>query len=230
VEKTIPLAAGVAPPVAVVLEELPRDGAISVEAVEGARVFVDGEQIGLAPISRYRLRPGKHTVEVRNPGSTPFELRVTLVAGAHETVRAVLKPLPGLPATATVHKGAVQPEDAPPYDLWAAGGLGVLAAGAAVGAVILFGQGASAEDEGTEAEKTAQTKAELDAAGSHYDDAASLRTAAWISAGVGVAALGGAAYLLLRPQPAGAPGSGGELPVAIEPRVGGAALRVRVRF
>jgi len=198
--------------VAVTLEELPRDGEISVDAAEGAKVSVDGAPIGLAPLHGYQLRPGRHSIRVVREGFTPFETTRTITAGVHETIEAVLAPLPGtVSGSEPVRPVAEAAEEPRRWDLWAAGGLGLLAVGAGVAAIVLFGQAGDAEDAGSAEEETATTQTELDAAQDHYDEAAGLRTGGGISAGLGVAALAGTAWLLLRPtdEPGAGAGMGG---------------------
>lgn len=54
-------------------------GAVRVDAPPGARVYIDDEPIGEAPITRYLLPPGPHRVEVRRDGfrAEQREIRVT---------------------------------------------------------------------------------------------------------------------------------------------------------
>lgn len=49
--------------------------------VTGARVFVDGEDVGAAPQDLSSISSGEHVIEVRAPGYPPREERVTVVPG-----------------------------------------------------------------------------------------------------------------------------------------------------
>ena len=58
-----------------------------------ARIYVDGELIGEAPVTR-NVTPGRHRARAELTGSIPLELFVDAVAGSRETVEFELDPVP----------------------------------------------------------------------------------------------------------------------------------------
>ncbi len=70
----------------------PTTGSLVIDAdMEGALVYVDGEQVGKAPHSIDRLRPGRYQVRVEMPGYKPFEQEIQIRAGQRQSVRASLE-------------------------------------------------------------------------------------------------------------------------------------------
>jgi hypothetical protein len=67
-------------------------GSLVIDAdIEGALVYVDGEQVGKVPHSIDRLRPGRYQVRVEMPGYEPFEQEVQINAGRRQSVQARLE-------------------------------------------------------------------------------------------------------------------------------------------
>ncbi len=65
---------------------------LEVEAsVEGARVEIDGEPAGRAPVERSGISPGSYRVRVRKSGYAPWTTVVQLEAGARVQIRAPLQ-------------------------------------------------------------------------------------------------------------------------------------------
>lgn len=58
-----------------------------------ARIYVDGELVGEAPVTR-DVTPGRHRARAELPGSIPLDLFVDAVAGSRETVEFELDPVP----------------------------------------------------------------------------------------------------------------------------------------
>jgi hypothetical protein len=76
----------------------PRDHVLDVEtAPAGARVFVDGEDLGTAPL-RLHLSEGEHDVVVRAPGHRARRRTVATVRGVTERWTVTLEPTPAGPA------------------------------------------------------------------------------------------------------------------------------------
>jgi serine/threonine-protein kinase len=60
----------------------PRDGTVNLAITPWGEVVVDGVARGVSPpLTSVTLPPGAHTIEVRNPSSTPFVARIELRAG-----------------------------------------------------------------------------------------------------------------------------------------------------
>lgn len=59
--------------------------------VEGAKVFLDGDERGEAPIDLKDVKPGEHVVEIRAPGFITREERVTVAAGAASVLKLDLQ-------------------------------------------------------------------------------------------------------------------------------------------
>jgi hypothetical protein len=58
----------------------------------GARVFLDGERVGITPLSLRDVRQGSHVVRLELPGYRVWTTRVDLAAGARQRVAASLEP------------------------------------------------------------------------------------------------------------------------------------------
>jgi hypothetical protein len=58
----------------------------------GARVFLDGYDMGAAPIELKDVQPGEHVVEVKAQGFQPREERVTVNAGTANVIKLDLQP------------------------------------------------------------------------------------------------------------------------------------------
>jgi hypothetical protein len=67
----------------------PTMGSVEVRALEGARVEIDGEDRGTAPVS-LDLPPGEHTVKVTAPGYYPWKTTLDVTPGVNAAVRAEL--------------------------------------------------------------------------------------------------------------------------------------------
>ncbi|HJS75623.1 MAG TPA: PEGA domain-containing protein [Vicinamibacteria bacterium] len=66
-------------------------GSISITAtVDGASVYLDGELIGEAPVTRENVPAGRHRIRVEGAGHEPFETEVRIRAGARESVEVSL--------------------------------------------------------------------------------------------------------------------------------------------
>lgn len=60
--------------------------------VEKARVFLDGKDLGPAPLDVKDIKPGEHLIEVRAPGYLAGEKRVTVGAGDAQVLKFDLQP------------------------------------------------------------------------------------------------------------------------------------------
>ena len=101
----------------------------------GATVLLDTAFVGRGAFEG-RLRPGEHTVKVVAEGFLATTQKVTLGAGADETVQVTLSREPAAPIWAKpVDAVPIQagPRSGPPVWAWVVGGAGVVALGAAVG-------------------------------------------------------------------------------------------------
>ena len=69
-------------------------GSISISAtVGGATVYLDGELVGEAPVTREDVPAGRHRIRVESEGHEPFESEVRVRPGKRETVEVSLAPL-----------------------------------------------------------------------------------------------------------------------------------------
>jgi hypothetical protein len=69
-------------------------GSISISAtVGGATVYLDGELVGEAPVTREDVPAGRHRIRVESAGHEPFETEVRVRPGKRETVEVSLAPL-----------------------------------------------------------------------------------------------------------------------------------------
>ena len=57
----------------------------------GARIRIDGRDLGPAPLTVRQLRPGTHTLELRLPGYRLWSQRITVAAGDRRQVMATLE-------------------------------------------------------------------------------------------------------------------------------------------
>jgi len=57
----------------------------------GARISIDGRDLGPTPLMVRQLRPGTHTLEVRMPGYRLWSQRLTVAAGDSRKIMATLE-------------------------------------------------------------------------------------------------------------------------------------------
>ena len=57
----------------------------------GARVRVDGKDVGVSPMTITPLTPGTHRIEFRLPGYKPWSTTLTVAVGTRERVTASLE-------------------------------------------------------------------------------------------------------------------------------------------
>jgi len=77
-------------------------------APDGARVFVEGREIGRTPLSGpVMLNPGSHVLEVKKDGFEPLKTGVTIPSGAEIAVSAALSPLKAVIKVQCREKAAV---------------------------------------------------------------------------------------------------------------------------
>lgn len=70
-------------------------GTLELREVEvGALVFVDGRQVGSAPLTPLPLEPGKHAVKITKDGFQDFDRFVEISFGRNTAVSVNLRPLP----------------------------------------------------------------------------------------------------------------------------------------
>ncbi len=75
-------------------EDVAALGSISISStVDGASVFLDGELVGEAPVTREDVPAGRHRIRVESAGFEAFEREVRVRAGRRETVEASLAPI-----------------------------------------------------------------------------------------------------------------------------------------
>ncbi len=97
--RTLTVVAGTPQTVTLTLAPVPRTGRARVQAAQiGARVAVDGKELGPAPVE-LDLLAGGHTVEVNAPGFAPGRLELVVAVGQSRTVTVTLEP-PRAPAAA----------------------------------------------------------------------------------------------------------------------------------
>jgi hypothetical protein len=69
---------------------------LSVQAnLAGARVSIDGREVGRTPLTGYDLNPGQHLVEVDSPGYGRERRELRLLPGDTSSLGVTLHPLPG---------------------------------------------------------------------------------------------------------------------------------------
>lgn len=68
---------------------------LRIETLEGARILVDGRELGLAPLTEtVRLDPGDHLVEVRLTNHRDFREEISVSVGQEILIEASLEPTP----------------------------------------------------------------------------------------------------------------------------------------
>jgi hypothetical protein len=123
--REITVVAGTAQTVALDLAAIPHSGHVTITASQiGARVAVDGNDMGPAPVT-IELATGGHQVEVMAPGFAPSRSELAVAAGQSRTVTIVLE-LPPVAETAPFY-----------HRWWFWAGVGVAAA-ATVGTILLL--------------------------------------------------------------------------------------------
>ena len=123
--REITVVAGTAQTVALDLDAIPHSGHVTITASQiGARVAVDGNDMGPAPVT-IELATGGHQVEVMAPGFAPSRSELAVAAGQSRTVTIVLE-LPPVAETAPFY-----------HRWWFWAGVGVAAA-ATVGTILLL--------------------------------------------------------------------------------------------
>lgn len=75
-------------------------------AVQGARLIIDGEEMGTLPAPVREISPGEHTIIVRRPGFTEFNQRVHIEEGRLNEVEAALEAVAGVVAVSVDVPGA----------------------------------------------------------------------------------------------------------------------------
>ena len=105
-------------------EHAPTTGTLRLSAnLEGARVFLDGREIGVSPLTDpMELSPGRHELALERDGYLPFRSTVRLEAGLTTAAYADLQPATGYRAVRGRRLWT-----------WIAGGLAVAGGGAAIG-------------------------------------------------------------------------------------------------
>lgn len=123
--REITVVAGTAQTVSLDLAAIPHTGHVTITAAQiGARIAVDGRDLGPAPVT-IELAAGGHQVEVVAPGYAPTRSELAVAAGQARTVTIVLQ-LPPAPETAPFY-----------HRWWFWAGVGVAAA-ATVGTILLL--------------------------------------------------------------------------------------------
>ena len=98
-KRTVTVVAGTPQTVALALAAVPRTGRARVQAAQvGARVAIDGKDVGPAPVET-ELLAGGHTVEVTAPGFAPDRLELVVAVGQSRTVTVTLEPPRAPPPT-----------------------------------------------------------------------------------------------------------------------------------
>jgi hypothetical protein len=89
----------------------PSPAIITLAVKPRGEVFVDGESRGFAPpMKTLELEAGKHVITIRNPGSPPLELALSLKAGEETTItHTFTTPRPAAPR---------KPQQQPQSDFW----------------------------------------------------------------------------------------------------------------
>ncbi|WP_045119096.1 PEGA domain-containing protein [Haliangium ochraceum] len=77
--------------------------------VAGARVYLDGIDLGPSPADLKDIAPGEHLIEVKAEGYLPREERVTVNAGSANVLKLDLQPLPDTPVGETALVKVVSP-------------------------------------------------------------------------------------------------------------------------
>jgi len=64
-----------------------RKADVAITAPAGARVFIDGVEVGIAPLSKpVNVEHGRHVISARVPGGAPLQREVDVVAGKRTEV------------------------------------------------------------------------------------------------------------------------------------------------
>ncbi len=79
-------------------------------SVEGAEVFLDGNDLGPAPIDIKDVKPGEHVIEAKATGYLPSEKRVTVGAGSAIVLKFDLQPEKAASTTGTLKVVSPVPE------------------------------------------------------------------------------------------------------------------------
>ncbi len=79
----------------------------AVTSPEGAELILDGQPIGVGPLTLEGVAPGTHHLEVRAPGHDPWSVDALFEAGAATRVRATLRDPQGGPPEAIAITGYV---------------------------------------------------------------------------------------------------------------------------
>jgi serine/threonine protein kinase len=90
-------------------EANPGVGMVEVRALAGARVEVDGEDRGEAPVP-LELPVGEHRVRVTAPGHYPWQTTIDVAAGANAAVKAELVPMEAAPTPPAGKTGGGKPK------------------------------------------------------------------------------------------------------------------------
>ncbi len=167
----------------------PRPGLLAFRVPEGARLFLDGRELGGAPLgAAVEVEAGPHVVAVTRPGRQAVAREVRLGRGERQTFAAEL-PVTGQRVASLALLGL--------------GAAGLLAGGA--GAALALGREGEAERLADRAESRGLSVAERD----RYNDALGARDA-WarasavsLGAGAALLAAGGLLYAFDHPAPAG---------------------------
>ena len=92
-----------------------KKGTVAVAAsTPGARVLIDGKDVGRVPIKGHAVGPGTHTVLVKRIGYLDYTEKIQVTAGRAVSVQADLMPVAGIiKVTANVPKAAVAVDGRP---------------------------------------------------------------------------------------------------------------------
>jgi hypothetical protein len=184
-------------------------GHIEIPAAVGSEVSVDGDRVGTAPLpGPVAVNTGAHTINVRAPNGATSTRSVTVLAGERKAVDAQATPPPAPVAAAPPpelepqpHRSGFWPANMIP--IYVGGGLVVVSAGVAIGALIA--RQSAQNNANTEAREltlddvpcpapSAATSSQVSACATLASDNAQWNqdaTAADIAIGVGVAAIVG---------------------------------------
>lgn len=106
--------------------------------VEGARVRVDGEDLGETPLEPIPVNPGRHTVVAEKDGYQRFETAEVFTSGERKTIALALVPIQVRPTTVTTVETPAPKDDSSVLEKWwfwaIVGGVVVVGAGVAIAA------------------------------------------------------------------------------------------------
>lgn len=74
--------------------ELPASGFISINATQGAKVEIDSREVGVAPLQKIELQPGRHAIWVTLSGHEVFQKDVLIKRGETTSLDVKLVPIP----------------------------------------------------------------------------------------------------------------------------------------